>query len=79
MENWLYRTKELWLLNKREIKRYGLCGLVVIAGFKESTPAAVLIGLGIALVMWAYDHWGRPWAERGRLAIQAKELQRKNP
>jgi hypothetical protein len=73
MEDWSYRTKELWQLHKREIKRYGCCVALVFAGVSQGCYAAAWIGLGAALVMWAFDRWGRPWAERGRMIMNRKK------
>jgi len=78
MENWLYKAKECWQLHQREIKRYGLCSLLVVAGLKQSAPFAVIIAVVIALVMWSYDRWGQPWAERGRIWMTEHSLRRKN-
>jgi hypothetical protein len=78
MELWLYKIKEFWLLNKRELKRYGLCALVIWTGFRQSVPVVVILGFIMALIMWAYDTWGRTWAERGRLVAEEKRLRRKH-
>ena len=69
MENWSYRIRELWTLHKREIKRYGFCALLVWVGLMQAKYLAAWIGLGAALAMFAFDRWGRPWAERGKKVI----------
>jgi len=72
MENWSSTLRELWLLHKREIKRYGLCALVLIAGLNSHDYAVAWMGLIIAVVLYAYDRWGQPYAERG------KEIMKRN-
>jgi hypothetical protein len=70
MENWSYRIREIWLLHKREIKRYGLCAIGFITAVTHSWwPGAAFCVLAAA-AMYAYDRWGGPWAERGRTAIK---------
>ena len=73
MENWSYRAREIWLLHNREIKRYGCCAALVISGLYLGRYAGAWIGLGAALVMWSFDRWGQPWAERGRIAMERKK------
>lgn len=66
MENWSYRIREIWSLHKREIKRYGLCAWLVIVGVLHPYYVLAWTGVIAAAVMWAFDRWGRPWAERGK-------------
>jgi len=73
MESFIYRIKELWILHKREIKRYGVCVLLVYAGIWHHTLLPGLIGVGAAAVMWCYDRWGRPWAERGKQVLNGNK------
>jgi hypothetical protein len=73
MENWSYRAREFWLRHSREIKRYGFCLALVLSGVIQRSFAPAWLGLGGAAVMWAYDNWGRPWAERGRLVMNRKK------
>ena len=66
MENWSSSLKEFYLLNKREIKRYGICALLVAAGLNSRDYVIAWLGLGAAIIMFAFDRWGRPYAERGK-------------
>ena len=77
MENWSYRLREFWSQNKREIVRYGICGWMILLGLLQSLPGISLAGLGAALVMLAYDRWGRPWAERGKAVIEQRAKEKK--
>jgi hypothetical protein len=78
MESWSYRVRAFWEQHGRECKRYGLCALVVLAGLRREVPAAILLGLSLALLLWAYDQWGIKWAERGRRVMEEKRLQKEN-
>jgi hypothetical protein len=73
MGNWSYRIREIWQLHKREIKKYGLCAWALIIGIWTRTYALAWVGLGAAIIMYAYDRWGRPWAERGRIIMGGKK------
>ena len=73
MGNFSYRIRELWTLHNREIKRYGVCALLVYAGIWHSSLLAGGIGVGAALVMWCFDRWGRPWAERGKAFLKGDQ------
>jgi hypothetical protein len=77
MESFLYKIKELWILHNREIKRYGVCALLVYASIWHRSLLAGLIGVGAALVMWCYDRWGRPWAERGKEFLKGNQPPKK--
>lgn len=70
MENWSYRIREFWLLNKREIKRYGVCAWFVLVGMVHPIYPAAWLGLGAALAIYLFDRWGRRWAERGRMVMK---------
>jgi hypothetical protein len=77
MENWSYKIRELWTLHKREIKRYGFCALLVFAGFTRASYRVAWIGVIIAAVMFCFDRWGRPWAERGKQVLGGNRTQKK--
>lgn len=66
MENWSYRIREFWLLNKHDIKRYGVCVWMVLVGMLKAVYPLAWFGLGATFVMWAFDRWGRPYAELGK-------------
>jgi hypothetical protein len=72
MENWSYRIREFWLLNHREIKRYGLCVWMVFVGLLQSVHPLAWFGLGAGIVMWAFDRWGRPYAELGKQKLSER-------
>ena len=71
MENWLSTIREIWLLHGRDIKRYGLCLWCLIVGLARDRIYLAWLGLAAALCMFAYDRWGQPWAERGRLLLKS--------
>jgi hypothetical protein len=41
----------------------------LIVGVGTKTYVLAWVGLGAAIVMYVYDRWGRPWAERGRIIM----------
>lgn len=69
MESWLYRIKELWILHKREIIRYSVCAWFVIIGVATAWWPGAWGGLVAAALIYAFDRWGRPFAERGRTIL----------
>jgi len=73
MESWLYRIREIWTLHKKEIKRYGACAWFVIIGVATGWWAGAWAGLFAATLIYAFDRWGRPWAERGREVLGQKQ------
>ena len=80
MENWSYRIRELWILHKREIKCYGVCAWFVIIGVGTGWWPGAWAGLIAATVIYAFDRWGRPWAERGKQVLnQTQPPKDKNP
>lgn len=64
MGSWSYRARELWQLHKREIKRYGICAWILIIGVIREKWFLAWGALGAAAVMYCYDRWWKPWADR---------------
>jgi hypothetical protein len=66
MENWLYNIREWWALNGRDVRRYGLCLIICLAGLSNGTWLTVFIGTFSALCMYCYDRFdGEYWRQRG--------------
>ena len=76
MENWSYNIKTWWILHGTNVKRYGLCALIIAAGVHGSSYFIAWIGLFIAACMAAYDRFnGAYWQALGATALSRK----KNP
>lgn len=78
MGSWSYRTRELWQLHKREIKKYGVCAWFLIAGLSSGTYILAWAGLIGAVVMYCFDRWGKPWAERGRVLMEGNKTDKED-
>lgn len=72
MENWSYRLREFCGSHRRDIKRYGLCALLFIVALLQRVWVVAWGSLLAAAVIHAYDRWGAPYAERGRLVIKGR-------
>lgn len=70
-----FNLRDLWKTHGRNIKRYGLFVLIVIAGLRTSDWLTAWIGLAGLFCIYAYDRWGAYWDESGRqLLFPAKVL-----
>lgn len=66
MEDWSYKIREWWAAHRRNILRYGFCGLGCIAGLKRGAWLLVWLSLGAAAIMHCYDRFnGEYWRQRG--------------
>lgn len=66
MENWLFNLREWWSLHRRDVKRYGVCLLLILAGAHDGSWSVSWMGLAAAFCMAAYDRYdGEGWRQRG--------------
>jgi hypothetical protein len=66
MENWSSNLREWWSLHGHNVKRYGLCLLLILAGIRSGMWLMAWIGLAAAFSMVAYDRYdGEGWRQRG--------------
>lgn len=81
MENWSSNIREWWLLHGRNVKRYGLCLLIILAGMREGNWLMAWIGFVAAVCMAAYDRFdGEGWRQRGaRVLGQDKSTKPPSP
>jgi hypothetical protein len=73
MDDWLYSIREFWITHRREIKRYGLCVWILVAGIYSGSWAMALFGLGLGCLFYWFDHWGYVIAERGKAVQEARK------
>lgn len=78
MGSFIYRLKEIWAQHKREITRYAICAWFIFIGLVQSQYTLVWAGFGAAVLMYAFDRWGRPWAERGKMLIKGNKPDQKD-
>ena len=70
------KLKELWSDHHRNIKRYGLFALMLLAGLKSADYVSTWIGLAGMLCIYAYDHWGVYWEEAGKQILFPNKIQK---
>ena len=73
MENWLYNLKEIWLLHKTSIKRYGTCVACMLSGLYKHSQILLWAGFAAIFVIYAAQRWGEKYAERGRQWIKGSD------
>ncbi len=80
MENWSYILREWWARHGRDVKRYGICALLVIMGMHRGPLLAAWVGLFAAFCMFAYDRYdGEGWRQRGARVLGQDKNPPQNP
>lgn len=61
-----FNLKDFWQQHGRNIKRYGLFLLVVIAGARTHDFLTAWIGVAGMLCLYGYDRWGARYEQAGK-------------
>lgn len=80
MDNWLYSIKDWWARHGRNIKRYGLCVMIVIAGLRKDNYVIAWTGLFLAACFAFYDFYDGPyWQQRGQQVLFPSKFKKDAP
>jgi hypothetical protein len=79
MENWLYNIKHWWAHHGRNVKRYGFCALIIIAGARKDDWITAWCGLFLAVAFYGYDRYdGAYWQQRGQQVLYPSKFPKKD-
>lgn len=80
MDNWSYNIKHWWALHGRNIKRYGFCFLVIVAGARKDDWITAWCGLFLAAAFAAYDRFdGAYWQQLGQEVLHPGQSKKTSP